>query len=105
MGTWWDWLPLILLFLFSVFEPWSIRYRLRRIEEGTVSREFTDWTIANRATFKCPCCGDYKFGSTGYPPNMQRHCHGRECRFTWPAKDDPLYFYVNGRRFGEGGAA
>ena len=66
--------------------------------------EFLIWSGQNQAAFRCPWCGDIRFGSSGLPPNMQRHCHGKHCRFTWHERDDHLYFLTpDGKRF-QGGS-
>jgi len=49
-----------------------------------------------RTEFCCPKCGSYMFGSSQEDgKDMIRHCHGNEqwrCGFTFPQKDDHLYF-------------
>ena len=44
--------------------------------------------------FKCPKCGDYKYGSySNEDDTLTRQCHGddRCCSFEWHEKDDHFY--------------
>lgn len=48
--------------------------------------------------FECPECGDYRWGTsncTSPEDEWIGHCHGDFCNFTWPRKDDHLYFRVS----------
>ncbi len=52
--------------------------------------------------FKCPSCGDFKFGSELAPVTYEvltRHCNGympdgKPCGFTWKPEDDAKYGIV-----------
>ena len=51
-------------------------------------------------TFRCPRCGGSRYGSTLDAMNpeapMHRRCHGVDCDFNWPEKDDWRHFLVDG---------
>lgn len=49
--------------------------------------------------FRCPNCGDTKFGSTTMPDgSLIRGCQSEgnveACTFRWPSCDDHLHFYL-----------
>ena len=50
--------------------------------------------------FRCPNCGDTKFGSITMPDaSLTRCCHGavndeEACTSSWPNCDDHLHFYL-----------
>ena len=62
--------------------------------------------------FKCPSCGGSSFGSVleveDPKGSMRRYCHGndagdgrRGCHFTFPDREDWMYFSVNGKKLNQ----
>lgn len=47
----------------------------------------------------CPRCSNYKFGSSGQPPNLRRICQDGGCGFQWHQADDWKHFTLNGVKY------